>query len=179
RFYTVPGSPDENRGDPVMERAAASWRGEYWKTGTGGAVWDGITFDPELNRIYIGTANGGPHDPEQRSPGGGDTLYTASIIALDANTGKYVWHYQVNPRDAWDYDCTQQITLARLVIGGKPRRVLMQAPKNGFFYVLDRDTGKLISAGKIGKATWAERIDVASGRPVEMPDIRYEKGDVT
>ena len=87
-----------------MERAAATWTGEYWKTGTGGAVWDGITFDPELNRIYLGTGNAAPYDPEVRSPGGGDNLYTASIVALDADTGKYLWHYQVNPRDAWDYD---------------------------------------------------------------------------
>jgi quinohemoprotein ethanol dehydrogenase len=179
RFYTVPGSPDQNRGDPVMERAAATWNGEYWKTGTGGAVWDGITFDQALNRIYLGTANGGPHEPERRSPGGGDNLYTASIVALDADTGKYVWHYQVNPRDAWDYDCTQRMTLADLVIDGKRRNVLMQAPKNGFFYVLDRNTGKLISAEKIGKVTWADHIDIATGRPVEAPNIRYETGDLT
>lgn len=179
RFYTVPGSPEENKGDPVMERAAATWKGEYWKSGTGAAVWDGITFDPELNRIYLGTANGGPQDPDKRSPGGGDTLYASSIIALDADTGKYVWHYQINPRDGWDYDCTQQMTVATLDIKGKQRKVLMQAPKNGFFYVLDRATGKLISAEKYGKATWAERIDLKTGRPVEMPNIRYESGDVT
>jgi quinohemoprotein ethanol dehydrogenase len=179
RFYTVPGSPDENKGDPAMERAAATWNGEYWKTGTGGAVWDSITFDPELNRIYLGTANAGPYDPEKRSPGGGDNLYTASVVALDADTGKYIWHYQVNPRDAWDYDCTQRMTLADLIINGETRKVLMQAPKNGFFYVLDRNTGKLISAEKIGKVTWADHIDIATGRPVEAKNIRYEAGDVT
>lgn len=174
RFYVVPGTPEENRGDPAMERAAATWHGQYWKTGTGGAVWDSITFDPELNRIYLGTGNAGPYDPEVRSPGGGDNLYTASIVALDADTGKYVWDYQVNPRDSWDFDCTQQMTLADLLINGQHRKVLMQAPKNGFLYVLDRRTGKLISAGKIGKATWAERIDVKTGRPVEAKNIRYE-----
>jgi quinohemoprotein ethanol dehydrogenase len=179
RFYTVPGLPAQNRGDPAMERAAATWTGEYWKTGTGGAVWDGITFDAELNRIYLGTANAAPYDPQKRSPGGGDNLYTASIVAVDANTGKYVWHYQVNPRDAWDYDCTQRMTLADLVIKGETRKVLMQAPKNGFFYVLDRMTGKLISAEKIGKVSWADHIDIATGRPVEAKNIRYEAGDVT
>ncbi len=112
-----------------------------------------------------------------RSPGGGDNLYTASIVALDAETGKYVWHYQVNPKDAWDYDCTQQMTLADLVIDGKPRKVLMQAPKNGFFYVLDRTSGQLISAEKIGKATWADHIDLKTGRPVEEKNIRYETGE--
>ena len=174
RFYVVPGTAEENRGDPAMERAASTWHGEYWKTGTGGAVWDSITFDPELKRIYLGTGNAGPYDPEVRSPGGGDNLYTASIVALDADTGKYVWHYQLNPRDSWDYDATQQMIWADLLIDGKHRKVLMQAPKNGFFYVLDRRTGKLISAAKIGKATWAERIDVKSGRPVEAKNIRYE-----
>jgi quinohemoprotein ethanol dehydrogenase len=179
RFYTVPGSPQENRGDAAMERAAATWTGEYWKTGTGGAVWDNITFDQELNRVYIGTANAGPHDPERRSPGGGDNLYTASIVTLEADTGKYVWHYQVNPRDAWDYDCTQRMTLADLVIKGEVRKVLMQAPKNGFFYLLERNTGKLISAEKVGKVTWADHIDLETGRPVESPNIRYETGAVT
>jgi quinohemoprotein ethanol dehydrogenase len=178
RFYTTPGTAQESRGDPAMERAAATWKGEYWKTGTGGSVWDSITFDAEFDRIYLGTANAGPYDPEARSPGGGDNLYTASIVALDANTGKYAWHYQVNPRDSWDFDCTQRMTLADLVIEGKQRKVLMQAPKNGFFYVLDRRNGKPISAGKIGKVTWAERIDIATGRPVEAKNIRYEIGDV-
>ncbi len=177
RFYTTPGSPAENKGDPAMERAAATWSGEYWKSGTGGGVWDSITFDAELNRIYLATGNAGPYDPDQRSPGNGDNWYTASIVAVDADTGKYVWHYQVNPRDAWDFDSTQQMALADLVIGGEHRKVLMQAPKNGFFYVLDRHTGKLISAEKLGKVTWAERIDSVTGRPVEMKGARYETGD--
>jgi quinohemoprotein ethanol dehydrogenase len=177
RFYVVPASPEANKGDPAMEDAAKTWNGEFWrKTGGGGGPWDSITFDAELNRIYVGTANASPYDPEARSPGGGDNLYTASIVALDADTGKYVWHYQINPRDSWDYDCTQQMTLATLTIAGKPRKVLLQAPKNGFFYVLDRQTGKLISAEKLGKVTWADHIDLATGRPVENPSIRYETG---
>jgi quinohemoprotein ethanol dehydrogenase len=174
RFYTVPGTPDENRGNPAMEMAARTWSGDYWKTGTGGTAWDGITFDRELNRIYIGAGNSGPYDPEMRSPGGGDNLFLASIIAVDADTGKYIWHYQQNPREAWDYKATAGMVAATLTIDGRPRKVLMQAPTNGFFYVLDRETGKLISAEKIGKVTWAQRIDLTTGRPVENPGIRYQ-----
>jgi quinohemoprotein ethanol dehydrogenase len=177
RFYTTPGAPEENKGDPVMERAAATWSGEYWKTGTGGGVWDSITFDRELNRVYLGTGNAGPYDPAERSPGKGDNLYTASIVAVDADTGKYIWHYQITPRDAWDFDSTQQMPTAELIIGGQRRKVLMQAPKNGFFYVLDRQAGRLISAEKLGRVTWADRIDLATGRPVEATDVRYESGD--
>ena len=188
RFYTVPGTPEENRpennnGDPAMEMAAKTWNGEYWKTGTGGTAWHGITFDPELNRIYVGAGNSGPYDPEKRSPKdakgvGGDNLFLASIVALDADTGRYVWHYQVNPREAWDYKATAGMVTATLTIDGKPRKVLMQAPTNGFFYVIDRETGKLISAEKLGKVTWADRIDIATGRPVERANIRYENGPV-
>jgi quinohemoprotein ethanol dehydrogenase len=177
RFYTVPGSPEENQGDPVMEMAAKTWNGEWWKTGTGGTVWHGMTFDPEFNRVYIGTGNSGPYDPEKRSPGGGDNLFLASIVALDADTGRYVWHYQVNPREAWDYKATAGMISATMTIHGKPRHVLMQSPTNGFFYVIDRETGKLISAEKTGKVTWAERIDLGTGRPVEAKNIRYETGE--
>ena len=175
RVYTVPGAPAENKGHPAMERAAATWSGSYWKTGTGGGVWDSMTFDPGLNLIYLGTANAGPYDPTLRSPGSGVNLYTDSIIAIDASSGKFVWADQLVPRDAWDYDCTQQMTLADLMIDGRKRKVLMQAPKDGFLYVIDRKTGKLISAGKIGKATWARRIDVKTGRPVLEPGIYYDK----
>ena len=177
RFHTVPGSPDQNKGDAAMERAAASWSGEYWKTGTGGSVWNGMTYDPELNRIYIGTGNSGPYDPSVRSPGDGDNLYLVSIVALDASTGKYLWHYQMNPREAWDYKAAANIIAATLTIDGQPRKVLMQQPTNGFYYVLDRLTGKLISAEKTGKVTWADHIDLATGRPVERPNIRYENGE--
>lgn len=181
RFYTVPGTPEENRGDPAMERAAATWNGEWWKTGTGGTVWNGITFDAELNRIYIGTGNGGPYDPERRSPRdangvAGDNLYLASIVALDADTGRYIWHYQVNPREGWDYKATANMILATLPVNGRPRKVLMQAPTNGFFYVIDRESGRLLSAEKFSKVTWASHIDLATGRPVEAPNLRYEAG---
>jgi len=178
RFHTTPGKPEDNAGDAAMEMAAKTWGGEYWKVGGGGGtVWNGITFDPELNRIYLGTGNGGPYNPRVRSPGGGDNLFLASIVALDADTGKYVWHYQVNPGESWDYKATANMITATVTIDGRPRKVLMQAPTNGFFYVIDRETGKLISAEKTGKVTWAERIDLATGRPVEAPDIRYEKGE--
>jgi len=178
RFYTVPGSPEENAGDPAMEMAAKTWNGEYWKTGTGGTAWHGMTYDPELDQVYIGTGNSGPYDPEKRSPGGGDNLFLVSIVAVDADTGKYKWHYQMNPREAWDYKATAGIVTATVEIDGKPRKVLMQAPTNGFFYVINRETGKLISAEKLGKVTWAERIDLQTGRPVEAPNIRYEAGEV-
>jgi quinohemoprotein ethanol dehydrogenase len=177
RFYVVPAAPESNKGDPAMEAAAKTWSSDFWKkTGGGGGPWDSITFDAELNRIYVGTANAAPYDADARSPGGGDNLYTASIVALDADTGAYVWHYQINPRDTWDYDCTQQMTLATLTIDGRHRKVLMQAPKNGFFYVIDRDNGRVISAEKLGKVTWADHIDLKTGRPVENPNMRYETG---
>ena len=179
RFYTVPGSPDENAGDPAMAMAAKSWTGQYWKTGTGGGPWNGLTFDPELDQVYIGTGNSGPYDPGIRSPGGGDNLFLVSIVALDADTGKYKWHYQINPREAWDFKATAAMVSATLEIGGKQRKVLMQAPTNGFFYVLDRETGKLVNQPKkLGKVTWAEGIDIKTGRPVEAQNIRYETGPV-
>ncbi len=176
RFFTAPGSPEQNKGDPVMEAAAKTWRGEWWKTGTGGTVWNGMTFDPEMDRVYIGVGNAGPYDPELRSPGGGDNLYTSSIVALDAKTGKYIWHYQENPRDSWDYKATPNIVTATLKLDGKPRKVIMHAPTNGFFYVLDRENGKVISAGKTTEITWAKDIDLKTGRPNENANIRYETG---
>lgn len=180
RFYVVPGSPEQNVGDPAMEAAARTWSADFWKKGGGGgAPWDSITYDAELNRIYVGTANAFSYNPDDRSPGVGDNLYTASIVALDATTGKYLWHYQVNPRDSWDFDATEQIVLATLSIRGRTHRVLMQAPKNGFFYVIDRDTGKLLSANKLGRVSWAERIDLNTGRPVEAANARYERGEFT
>lgn len=179
RFYTVPGSPEQNKGNPAMELAAETWGEDFWKTtGGGGTVWNGITFDPEKNRVYIGVGNTGPYDPAVRDPGGGDNLFTVSTVALDADTGEYLWHYQHNPREAWDFKSTANMIVATLDIDGEPRDVLMQAPTNGFFYVLDRDTGKLVNEpGKTTVITWADRIDVETGRPVEKPNIRYESGD--
>lgn len=179
RFFTVPGNPAKGFEDAAMARAAGTWGGEWWRWGGGGTVWNAMTFDAELNRIYIGTGNSANYNPRLRSPGGGDNLFLASIVALDADTGKYIWHYQVNPSEAWDFKATSDMILAKLRIDSKPHRVLMQAPTNGFFYVLDRDTGKLLSAEKLGKVTWASRIDLATGRPVENPGIRYENGPAT
>jgi quinohemoprotein ethanol dehydrogenase len=175
RFFVTPGKPGENT-DPAMAAAEKTWGGEWWKTGTGGTVWNGMTFDAETNRIYIGGGNAGPYDSARRSPGGGDNLYTSSIVALDANTGKYIWHYQENPRDSWDYKATPNIVMATLNLNGKPTKVLLHAPTNGFFYVIDRATGKPISAGKTTYINWAKDIDLKTGRPNEYPDIRYEKG---
>jgi len=178
RFYTVPGDPRNGFENPAMRMAAATWNGEWWRWGGGGTVWDNITYDPQFNRVYLAVGNGSPWNANIRSPGNGDNLFLCSIVALDADSGRYIWHYQLNPRDSWDYDATQQIVLADLMIAGKQRPVLMQAPKNGFFYVIDRSTGKLLSAEKFAKVTWAERINLATGRPVEIQNLRYEKGPV-
>ena len=176
RFYVVPGNPAEGFENEAMARAAKTWTGEWWKLGGGGQVWNAITYDPEFERVYIGTGNGSPWNRKVRSPGGGDNLFLCSIVALDAATGEYVWHYQTTPGDTWDYNSAMDITLATIEIEGKPRRVILHAPKNGFFYVLDRESGKVISAEKFAKVTWAERIDLATGRPVENPEARYETG---
>jgi quinohemoprotein ethanol dehydrogenase len=177
KFYAVPGSPQDNAGNPAMERAAKTWSGEYWKTGTGGAPWDGLTYDPELKQVYVGTGNAGPYDPAKRSPGNGDNLYLTSIVALDADTGEYIWHYQESPREGWDYKASANMIAATLNLDGHEQKVLMQQPTNGFYYVLDRATGKLLSAQKVGKVTWADHIDLATGRPVERSNIRYETGE--
>jgi len=179
RTYTVPGDPDKPFESEAIEEAAKTWKGagEALKQGAGGTSWDAITYDPELNLIYFGTGNGVAWDRDTRSPGGGDNLYLTSIIAVFADTGKVKWHYQLVPGDTWDFDACQQLVLADLKIDGKIRKVLMQAPKEGFFYVIDRETGKLISAKQYAdKVTWAKGIDMKTGRPVENPDQRYAKG---
>lgn len=173
RFYTVPGDPSKPQPNKILEMAAKTWNGEWWKMGGGGTVWDSIVYDPALDLVYIGTGNGGPWAQRYRSPGGGDNLFLSSIVALRADTGDYVWHYQTVPGDEWDYTATQSMILADLTIGGKPRKVLMQAPKNGFFYVLDRATGKLISAAPFVAMNWANGIDPKTGRPNVNPEARY------
>lgn len=179
RFYLVPGKPGHKDGaasDSIMERAAQTWTGDWWKYGGGGNAWNAITYDPELNRIYIGTGNAEPWNRAIRSPGGGSNWFTCSIVAVDADTGRYLWHYQTTPGDQWDLDSTQDIELARLLIDGKPRDVILHAPKNGFFYVIDRRTGKLISAKPIVKVTWASGIDEATGMPIVNPQARLPNG---
>lgn len=180
RFWTVPRDPRAGpQEDATMEMALKTWSGPWYQWGGGGAVWNAITFDEKYNRIYIGTSNSANYDPKQRNPQNLDNLFLASIVAIDADTGKYVWHYQVNPNEAWDFKAATDMILADLSINGQKRSVLMQAPTGGFFYVIDRSNGKLISAEKLGKVTWADRIDLTTGRPVERPNIRYEKGPVT
>ncbi|MFO1409313.1 MAG: PQQ-dependent dehydrogenase, methanol/ethanol family [Steroidobacteraceae bacterium] len=175
RFYTVPGDPSQGFENPAMEMAAKTWTGEWWKQGGGGTVWDSIVYDPEFDRIYIGVDNGDPWNGNYRSPGGGDNLFLTSIVALKADTGEYVWHFQQNPGEIWDFSATQQMILATLTIDGKPRKVLMQAPKNGFFYMLDRETGKFMSAKAYAPMNWATGVDPVTGRPIEVPEARYDK----
>lgn len=181
RFYTVPGDPakpaDGAASDPVMKTAAATWAGEWWKAGGGGTVWDAIVYDPELDQLYIGVGNGSPWNHKIRSAGKGDNLFLSSVVALDPDTGAYKWHYQGTPGETWDFTQTQPIILATLAIDGERRQVLMQAPKNGFFYVIDRTDGKLISAKNFVPMTWATGVDLKTGRPIETPNARFQKGE--
>jgi alcohol dehydrogenase (cytochrome c)/quinohemoprotein ethanol dehydrogenase len=173
RFYTVPGNPANGFENPILEKAAQTWSGEWWTLGGGGTVWDSMAYDPQLDLLYIGVGNGSPWNHTYRSQGKGDNLFLASIVALDPDDGSYVWHYQTSPGETWDHTATQQIVLADLSISGANRRVVMQAPKNGFFYVLDAKTGELISAKNITEVSWATHIDMKTGRPVETPSARY------
>jgi quinohemoprotein ethanol dehydrogenase len=175
RFYTVPGDPSKGFENKAMEMAAKTWTGEWWKYGGGGTVWDGMAYDPDADLLYIGTGNGSPWNAKIRSPQGGDNLFLSSILALRPDTGAYVWHYQTTPGDSWDYTAVQPLMLADLRINGRNRKVILQAPKNGFFYVLDRITGEFISGAPFARnVTWATGID-AKGRPMETPGARYEK----
>jgi len=175
RFYTVPGDPSKPFESDAMAMAAKTWSGEWWKMGGGGTVWESLSYDPDLNLIYFGVSNGLEWNRTLRSAGKGDNLFLASIIAVDADSGAYVWHYQSTPGDEWDYDAVQQLVLADLKIDGATRKVLMQANKNGFFYVLDRKTGELLSARNFAPVTWARGVDLKTGRPIENPGIRYDE----
>ena len=177
RFYTVPGDRNKPQESEALEKALPSWSGDEWYKlgGGGGTVWDTLVFDPDLDILYIGTGNGSPWNRDLRSPGGGDNLYLSSIVAINPNDGKYIWHYQTTPKENWDYTATQQLILAELTIKGEERKIIMQAPKNGFFYVLDRVTGELLSAEKFGHVTWATHVDMATGRPVESEFADYQK----
>lgn len=170
RFFIVPGEPgkpDGEASDSVMEMAAATWTGEWWKMGGGGNNWDGIAYDPELNLVYFPTGNGSPHHMKFRSPQGGDNLFLCSIVAVDAATGEYRWHYQEIPSEQWDYDCTSQPLLGELTINGVERKVIMHAPKQAYFYVIDRETGELLSAEHyVPNTNWSSHVDMATGRPV-------------
>jgi PQQ-dependent dehydrogenase (methanol/ethanol family) len=177
RFYTVPGpsARDGAASDNMLDAMRATWPGAKFEEGGGGTVWDSMAYDPDLDLLYIGVGNGSPWNREVRSPGGGDNLFLSSIVALKPETGQYVWHYQTTPGESWDYTATQHIILADINVGGAIRKVLMQAPKNGFFYLIDRTNGKLISARNYVPTTWATGID-ANGRPIETPNARYTSG---
>lgn len=176
RFFTVPGNPAKGFENSAMEMAAKTWSGEWWKFGGGGDVWNSIAYDPDSDTVYIGVGSPYPWNHKLRSQGKGDNLFIGSIVALDGKSGAYKWHYQTVPGDTWDFDATMDIELADLTIGGKVRKVLMQAPKNGFLYVIDRTDGKLISAEPYVPTTWASRIDLKTGRPVEVRGARYDQG---
>jgi quinohemoprotein ethanol dehydrogenase len=178
RFFTVPGDPKKPYESPALAMAAKTWKGDkYWEYGGGGTVWDSMAYDPALNLLYLGVGNGSPWSSYNRSPGGGDNLFISSIVAVKADTGEYVWHYQTTPGDKYDFTATQHLILADLNIGGQTRKVIMQAPKNGFFYVLDRQTGQFISAEKYVNVTWAKGVDPKTGRPLENAEATdYSKG---
>ena len=176
RFFTVPGDPSLGFEDPAMEMAAKTWKGtNWWEFGGGGTVWNSIVYDPDFNSVYLGVGNGSPWTREIRSPGGGDNLFLASIVAVDADTGKYKWHYQTTPEDNWDYTAVQDMALADMEIDGEKKKVLLQAPKNGFFYVIDRSNGKVLRAHPFAAVTWATHVDLETGRPVENPEVDYSE----
>ena len=161
----APGKPLEN---PELAAAQKTWDPKSdWAMGGGGTVWGGMAYDPDLNLLYFGTGNGTFFDQSKRSPSGGDNLYISSILAINPSTGRLVWYYQEVPGDQWDYDVVQDLILADLTIDGKPRKVLMQASKDGFFYIIDRATGNVLSANKFVPVTWADHVDLKTGRPVD------------
>lgn len=176
RFYIVPGNPADGFENAAMEMAAETWTGEWWQFGGGGNAWHGFTYDPELDVLYVGTGNGAPWNRKIRSPGGGDNLFLDSVVALNPDTGEYIWHYQNTPGETWDYNSNMDIILADLEIDGRTVKAMMQAPKNGFFYVHDRENHSLISAEPYTEVTWASHVDLETGRPVERPGVRYEDG---
>jgi quinohemoprotein ethanol dehydrogenase len=176
RFYTVPAHKDRPHEHPALEYAAESWPADaLWPSGLGGTVWDSMAWDPELDLLYVGTGNASVYDRRHRSPGGGDNLYISSILALRPKTGELIWHYQTTPGDHWDHTATQHMILADLDWHGERRRVLMQAPKNGFFYVLDRETGELLSADEFAHASWASGVDLETGRPIERREAHWSE----
>ena len=177
KFHIVPGNPADGFENDAMAMAAETWTGRWWEHGGGGNAWHGFTYDPDFDAVYIGTGNGAPWNHSIRSPDGGDNLFLSSIVALDADTGDYRWHYQTTPAETWDYNDNMDIVLADIEVDDRPVKAILHAPKNGFFYVIDRANGKLISAEAFAHVTWATHIDIETGRPVEAPDTRYEDGE--
>jgi quinohemoprotein ethanol dehydrogenase len=179
RFYTVPGDPSKPFENSAMRKASDTWAADAWKLGGGGAVWDGVAYDPDTDLVYVGTGNAEPWPEEFRGSKDKDNLYVCSILAVHASTGELKWHYQTVPNDTWDFDSVQQMMLTDLTINGRQRKVIMQASKNGFFYVLDRVTGEFISAQPYAKVNWAKGIDPKTGRPIVNADARYHREPVT
>lgn len=179
RFFTVPGDPALGFEHPEMELAAATWDPDSrWDVGGGGTVWNSMVYDPELNLIYIGTGNAALFNWRERSPSGGDNLFLASIVAINPDTGRMAWYYQQVPRESWDYTATQPMILADMEFNGVLRKVVMQAPKAGFFYILDRATGELLSADPYVPVNWATHVDLQTGRPALNPAVDYTEGPV-
>jgi quinohemoprotein ethanol dehydrogenase len=178
-FYTVPGDPSKPFENPALKKAAETWSGDYWKLGGGGSVWDGMAYDPDADLLYVGTGNGGPWPEELRKSKGKDNLYLCSILAVKPDTGELKWYFQNVPGDSWDYDSVQQLLLADLTIRGQQRKVLMQANKDGFYYVLDRITGQFISAQPFASVTWAKGLDERTGRPFVNPQAHYGTDAIT
>ena len=173
RFYTVPGDPSQPYENPALKEAAKTWVGDFWKLQGGGSVWDGMAYDPDADLLYVGTGNGGPWPEELRNSKGMANLFLCSVVAVKPDTGELKWYFQMVPGDSWDYDSVQQLLLADLTIKGQKRKVLMQANKNGFFYVIDRITGQFISGKPFAKVTWAAGLDEKSGKPFVNPQAYY------
>jgi quinohemoprotein ethanol dehydrogenase len=179
RFYTIPGDPSKPFENPALKKAAETWSGEWWKLGGGGSVWDGMAYDPEADLFYVGTGNGGPWPEALRQSKGKDNLFVCSILAVKPETGELKWYFQPVPGDSWDFDSVQQLMLADITIKGKPRKVLMQANKDGFYYVIDRITGQFISGVPFSQVTWAKGLDEVTGRPIINPEAHYGEESIT
>jgi quinohemoprotein ethanol dehydrogenase len=173
KFYTVPGDPSKPFENPALKKAAETWSGDWWKLGGGGSVWDGMAYDADLNLLYVGTGNGGPWPEELRKSKGKDNLYVCSVLAVNPDDGQLKWYFQMVPGDSWDFDSVQQLLLADVTIRGQQRKVIMQANKNGFYYVLDRASGQFISGQPFAKITWASGLDERTGRPFVNKEAHY------
>jgi quinohemoprotein ethanol dehydrogenase len=179
RFFTVPANSHGPFENPELKTAARTWSPDSrWDVGLGGTVWDGMAYDPKIDLLYVGVGNAVAYPRKVRTPGGGDSdanLFVSSILAIHAKTGRLAWYYQTVPGDEWDYDADANIVLADLAIGGRQRHVLMQAPKNGFFYVLDRVSGAFQTAAPYVPVNWASHID-STGRAIKSGQADYGNG---